>query len=437
MGIGHDLIYDLIALKRGRHLDNCRSVIEVGAQQLSQFFLADSRGLSELCNVFGIAQPNVAYDIKETHLAHGALQHQRADAPYAGDFWRSLGLRYASIDIDGSPGSIPLDLNFDGVPLEHRKQYDLVTNFGTTEHVCNQFNAFKVIHDLTRRGGLMMHNLPAQGMMNHGLVNYNPKFFWMLARSNGYEVLVVKMSPAGVNYPLPDNIRDELSDDPSSRQAVASYRTEDVGLKVIMRKRFDVEFIPPIDVPTGITTDDPKLRERYWTVFEPNALDRLISTTFEAGALAFSQGDYAKAMREWLPHANSGDPEAQSGVAMLYANGLGVSKDDAKAANWFLTAANGGHRESQMIMSVLCDEGRGVPRDARAALTWVEQAAKAGHPPAQAALGMRYMLGDGVAVDEALGSRWLRDAARYGDAAAQQAVEALAARKRLSGAAKP
>jgi hypothetical protein len=75
-----------------------------------------------------------------------------------------------------------LDLNFDGngIPTEHKGKYSLVTNFGTTEHVTNQLNAFKVIHDLTMPNGVMIHEVPAQGMFNHGLVNYNPKFFWVV-----------------------------------------------------------------------------------------------------------------------------------------------------------------------------------------------------------------------------------------------------------------
>jgi hypothetical protein len=62
-------------------------------------------------------------------------------------------------------------------------------NFGTTEHVANQLNAFKLIHDLAAKGCIMVHTLPSHGQFNHGLVNYNPKLFWMLAHSNGYRLL--------------------------------------------------------------------------------------------------------------------------------------------------------------------------------------------------------------------------------------------------------
>jgi hypothetical protein len=62
-----------------------------------------------------------------------------------------------------------LDLDFDGIPTEHKGKYSLVTNFGTTEHVANQLNAFKIIDELTALNGVMVHELPAQGWFNHGL----------------------------------------------------------------------------------------------------------------------------------------------------------------------------------------------------------------------------------------------------------------------------
>ena len=48
-------------------------------------------------------------------------------------------------------------------------------SFGTTEHVANQLQPFKIIHDLAAAGALMLHVLPAGGMPNHGLVSYNPE----------------------------------------------------------------------------------------------------------------------------------------------------------------------------------------------------------------------------------------------------------------------
>ena len=63
----------------------------------------------------------------------GDAELLNVEAPFARDFWISLGFDYTAIDVDGSPKTIPLDLNFDSIPETLRKKFDLVTNFGTTD----------------------------------------------------------------------------------------------------------------------------------------------------------------------------------------------------------------------------------------------------------------------------------------------------------------
>ncbi len=97
--------------------------------------------------------------------------------------------RYTSIDIDAAHGAIAIDLNFDEVPEEHHGAYGLTTNLGTSEHILNQANVFKVIHDLTAPGGLMLNVNPFIGFFEHGFFNYQPNFFQAIARYNAYEML--------------------------------------------------------------------------------------------------------------------------------------------------------------------------------------------------------------------------------------------------------
>ena len=178
-----------------------------------------------------------------------------------------LEFDHDAIDIDGSPGSIPLDLNYDDVPIEARGKYDLVTNFGTTEHVANQLNAFKVIHDLTRVGGIMVHELPAQGMFNHGLINYNPKFFWMLARSNRYKWLHIDFSIGGVHALHQDVVNNVSCFVPELPDRIRNYSAADCGLTVVLQKEIEMGYVAPLDVNTGTATNNEMLKKRYWTVF--------------------------------------------------------------------------------------------------------------------------------------------------------------------------
>jgi len=272
MGIGSAMLGLVATLKKDGYIPGHPSVIEIGAQQLASSVLESPESLHALQKAFGIGSPYTLPEMREESIAHGQLRNQYRDAPAARELWEWLGFTYAAIDIDGSEKAIPLDLNFDSIPAEHVGKYHLVTNFGTTEHIANQLNAFKVIHELTAHGGVMMHNLPSQGMINHGLLNYNPKFFWNLARSNGYQVISGNYRSSAEYYGLPQNIIDHVAPfDTSIRTRAENYKLADSSVVYVLQKMYDIPFVPPIDVPMGTTTDDEVLKKRYWTVFNENA----------------------------------------------------------------------------------------------------------------------------------------------------------------------
>lgn len=249
--------------------------MEIGAQQLGSTCLLAPERLQRLGEVFDVREPLPIKQADPNCPAYdGSSQVLNSDAPFARELWQWLGFKYAAIDVDGSPGSVPLDLNFDSVPAEQKLKYDLVTNFGTTEHVINQLNAFKVIHDLTAPNGLMIHEVPAQGMFNHGLINYNPKFFWLLSRSNGYKFIHSDFMPSPDYSTLPDNVTKFLrTNSLAPLHAFDEYKVADAGIFVVMQKCYDIEFVPPIDVNTGTSTEIELLKKRYWTVFEQNVFD--------------------------------------------------------------------------------------------------------------------------------------------------------------------
>jgi hypothetical protein len=277
MGIGPDTLYFLEFLRSGNFLPRNPKLVELGAQQLNNDFLRAGSEVERLGSIFQIGTPFVLPKPGVSHIVHGDHEGLDASAPVARDFWIWLGFEYASIDVDGTPGSIPLDLNYDSAPPELEQKFDLVTNFGTTEHVANQLNAFKVIHDLTAIGGIMMHNVPAQGMFNHGLVNYNPKFFWYLARSNGYKLLYIDFGSSNKHYNLPNQNVRELTG--FWGHGLSAYTMADAAIRVILQKIVHVPFIPPLDVDTGTKSDIAIMRERYWSVFDRPAFDAFVEAT--------------------------------------------------------------------------------------------------------------------------------------------------------------
>jgi hypothetical protein len=265
VGMGASILPLLRKLKQQGHIANGSAVIEIGAQQLDDSFIKATRDIAIVGRLFGALMPPPAFTWTGARSDTDLL----AGAPLARAFWTWLGLDYASIDIDGSPGSIPLDLNYDEVPTEFIGKYDVVTNFGTTEHVANQLQSFKIIHDLAAAGALMLHVLPAGGMLNHGLVSYNPKFFWMLGRSNGYKIAFMSMGWSARDPGLPKDLQDFLAlYDRDAASQFADFRMPESSLVVALQKVFDTPFVAPLDVPTGTTTEHASLRERYWSVLK-------------------------------------------------------------------------------------------------------------------------------------------------------------------------
>jgi hypothetical protein len=113
-------------------------------------------------------------------------------APYAGAqlIYRILfGNRsYNSIDLLPAEGHrFQQDLN---QPFDLGRRFDVCINNGTSEHVFNQANFYKAIHDHTSSGGLMVHWTPCLGWVNHGMFNVQPGFFGDLAAANEYEILL-------------------------------------------------------------------------------------------------------------------------------------------------------------------------------------------------------------------------------------------------------
>lgn len=261
MGIGtHDLEL-LLRLRKSEYIPKAARVVEVGAQQIEDHVLLDQQIFEDLRIAFG-AGDRPSWPAPARTSLTGAPRN----GPMSREMWDKLGCFYRAIDIDGTPSAIKLDLNYDSVSTGDKGCFDLVTNYGTTEHVANQLNAFKIIHDLTTVGGVMVHHLPAQGHTNHGLFNYNPKFFWMLCRSNGYRIVYMGLEGSSELFGLSADIL-EFVDTFERLGSKIEIGTPEIALMVALRKEFDYEYVSALDVPTGTPPASDEVRDRYWTVF--------------------------------------------------------------------------------------------------------------------------------------------------------------------------
>lgn len=128
---------------------------------------------------------------------------------------------------------------------------------------------------------------------------------------------------------------------------------------------------------------------------------------FEAGVAAARAGDYATALREWRPLAESGNRDAQFNLGLLYENGLGIDRDGAEAARWYRLAAEQNDRTAQAYLGEMYAQGLGVERDDIEALRWYKTAAERGHAPSQYNVGLFFATGRGVAPSDVQAAAWI------------------------------
>lgn len=100
---------------------------------------------------------------------------------------------------------------------------------------------------------------------------------------------------------------------------------------------------------------------------------------FWDGLKAYDAGDYAEARNQWRPLAEGGDATAQTALAGLYAQGLGVPFDPSRAAAWFRRAAEQGDPIAQLNLGDYYVRGHGAPVDLVAAWKWLSLAARQGN----------------------------------------------------------
>jgi hypothetical protein len=229
MGLGPNVLALYRQMKLLGAFDGVTDIIELGSQGV---WCPDRRLLTGLFEAFGKPVPpahELRPYINSNGTGHASSRHLH----------EHLGFNYNCIDLDGNFGALQLDLNFDPAPAEFRNRYGLTTNHGTTEHLLNQYNAFKVIHDVTKPGGLMLHGLPFTVHLDHGFFNYQPNFFEALARYNSYKTL-------GIWVALDWSLSSFVPWEPRLLEFLTMNGKSTHLLLVLQQKIYDAEFCVPI-----------------------------------------------------------------------------------------------------------------------------------------------------------------------------------------------
>jgi len=124
------------------------------------------------------------------------------------DYFEDKGVEIISIDISGKNGSIPIDLNQRISWTIYKNYFDLITNFGTLEHVKDDLIGYANVNYFLRKGGVVINISPwvdGQYTYHRKAHKYTTQFYTDWCNKYNYKILVNKVLPKedrGANWIL-------------------------------------------------------------------------------------------------------------------------------------------------------------------------------------------------------------------------------------------
>jgi SAM-dependent methyltransferase len=224
------------------------TILDIGSSNL---YGADARGLESFAAAFGRKlNPNFI-----DRFAAGSVYGPgiTKNESFAGELLEQVGLEYLAFDIANGYHTQIFDLNREALADKLRSAFDVVLNFGTTEHVFDQLNSFRVIHDAVKVGGHIVHQLPAVGYIDHGYFCYTPRFFFDLAGHNEYQVVQFSYEGPADGADLFGIVNDYATYFPALREIRReSIAVQNFAINIIIRKTKDLPLRLPMETSTSV-----------------------------------------------------------------------------------------------------------------------------------------------------------------------------------------
>jgi len=147
--------------------------------------------------------------------------------------------------------------------------------------------------------------------------------------------------------------------------------------------------------------------------------------SYQEGRAAYLSGNYQAAYEILKPLADSGDPEAQKMLGIMYDYGHGVAADPKEALSWYIRSAEQGEPAVQYQVGAKYFKGDNIPQDYAEAARWWTMAADGGQVEAQFNLGLMYFRGLGVEQNDTRAAELFLHAAEQDHGNAQYSIAVM------------
>jgi hypothetical protein len=251
--------------KKGFLSPSKNRLLDIGPQNV---YFATGAQIDAFVNAQGMTVKREHFELERQRLEYFSTPRPEERTTLFSEICDLTNIEYNSFDVCPALKTELLDLNYDQLPERYNCYYDVVLNFGTTEHIFNQWNSFKIIHDALKVGGVVYHQLPASGYLDHGYYCYTPLFFTEIAAANDYEIAEMFLTPAGENFVVAMGIdirgvEEKLAVPNSLTLDPGADRVPCFNIHVILRKTRSAPFRVGLEIATSHATAYDAMLARY------------------------------------------------------------------------------------------------------------------------------------------------------------------------------
>jgi SAM-dependent methyltransferase len=262
--MGIQMKYVQVLDRAGAFKGGTARVLDVGASNL---YYAEPADVLAFLRKYGKRPDDPGLPAKAADLARRSYSTCPKTLTYISELFAETTIGYQAIDIFEAPATRIVDLNFERLPRAFRGRFDLVTNFGTAEHLFGQYNLFRAMHDALAVGGHFYLQLPTVGFTNHGYFTYHPRAFHDLAIANGYTVVDLSYTDVQGRVRLDEKCVLPGMADPgrlaATAKALAVPEVPDALLNVFWRKETAAPFRLRLETVSSLGAPTRRIARRY------------------------------------------------------------------------------------------------------------------------------------------------------------------------------
>jgi hypothetical protein len=263
MGIG---MADVEYLSDRGHLPASKStMLDIGSQNL---FNVTPEAATRFARKYGCTLSDTKLEREVQRLSYFSTPRPGERTAYLSELIDlAPNIVYTSYDVCPGMKTEIFDLNTERLPTHYRNHFNAVLNFGTTEHVINQMNSFEVMHDAVKAGGVIHHQVPSVGWLDHGYFTYHATFFDDLVKANGYELVDRWYTPERMMQLERDKIDIRDAYRPQETQSFVhqglQLTVQCFNMNVVVRKKHDRAFRVGLELATSHSGLSDIIQSKY------------------------------------------------------------------------------------------------------------------------------------------------------------------------------